>query len=543
MRWSVKLLSPSLVVGTGRELRLGPDEEGRSAKLTVSIHGSFVEFAADAAGTGGQADRPPYPEWYNRAHLAVLLNPGHDHATRWLYAVDDKGEVTRKAEWALPGEEPGDRLAKPLDDPPEAEGRFEQLDRNRFRARLRVPAGGVWPEGQTVAGIKVKVGFHAECIPDPLRWPEEEDGAGDAPLGFGDLYSAPPPVRVDAIEIPEPAWGGQATWLTIHATTGPACPDSGQVRAEAILPGDSQHPQEPAGWRASGDRLDVRVPVVFPHRGKWANDLLAIARLRLTFVDDAGRPLWSGLYPFGFDAGIIVRERYDEGGALPPRPEPVDADFVDKFRRYILARLPDYRWRTTRQGASSDFCLEDPAGRAHLDLFEPDWPDSVAAMLAERFGRWDDALCAAAMWVYHPHVTRHSSSWSRISGQVAVEAIPRLGGCFCNDTARLTAMLAEKIAPHFDLDLRAYSLGLRGHCATLVATPVGRVGIDGMMGLWFHTLDNTRLATLEEMRACREIAERMWYCPRAHGHEFFFGQHDQIIRPWDRGALNWPTGT
>ncbi len=542
MRWSVKLLSPSLAVEGDGPLRLGPDPAGRAARVTVSDDGEFVTFAAEAEGPPPAGPLPPHPEWHNRSHLAVLLNPGHDHATRLLYAVDDAGAVTAKAEWALPGEEPADTPSRALDNPPAAQGRFERVGEGRFRARVRIPASAVWPKGAAVAGLAVRVGFHEECVPPPLCWPPP-DWTGEAPLGFGDLYRRPPPLRVAQIDVPAPCWGEQ-TWLSLSAALAPGAPASGQVRATIILPGDSEEVLDPAPWRAEGSRLRARFPVVFPHRGKWANDLRATGRLRIAMADEAGEAIWAAEYPFGFDAGLIVRERYGPSGGEPaPRPEPSDPSFVDKFRRYVLARLPDYRRRTTREGAPSDFYLADVAGAADLDLSRPGWIEQVAQMLTERFGRWDDALCAAAMWIYHPAVTRHSSSWSRVAGSAAVETIPRLGGCFCGDTARLGAALAEAIGRRSGEKLRGYTLGLRGHLATLVETPAGRVVIDGMIGLWYHTLDNARLARLEEMRADRRIAERMWYCPRAHGHEFFFGTHDQIIRRPQPGELVWPAAS
>ena len=85
-------------------------------------------------------------------------------------------------------------------------------------------------------------------------------------------------------------------------------------------------------------------------------------------------------------------------------------------------------------------------------------------------------------------------------------------------------------------------MGLRGHLCSLVDTPIGQVVIDGMLGLWFHALDNTRLATLDEMRREKEICQRVWYAPRAHGHEFFYGTDNQLIRPWKSGPLVWPSG-
>ena len=100
----------------------------------------------------------------------------------------------------------------------------------------------------------------------------------------------------------------------------------------------------------------------------------------------------------------------------------------------------------------------------------------------------------------------------------------------------------ERLGLQFGLPLTGYALGLRGHIATLVETPAGRVVLDGMHGLFYHTLDNKRLATLDEMRAAPDIALRMWATPRAHGHEFFHGNALQTIRRWKDRHLHWPLG-
>ena len=147
------------------------------------------------------------------------------------------------------------------------------------------------------------------------------------------------------------------------------------------------------------------------------------------------------------------------------------------------------------------------------------------------------------MWAHHPCVTRHSSLWASVAGAAAIDSIPRLGGCFCGDVARLLAGLAEKIGAALGVPLTGHTLGLRGHVVTLVGTPIGRVVLDGMMGHAYPTLDNSRLATLAEMRADEKIVGRLWYCPRAHGHEFYFGVDNQIIQRWRDGALRFPDCT
>ncbi|KKK83248.1 hypothetical protein LCGC14_2795300, partial [marine sediment metagenome] len=84
MRWSLKLLSPSVVADGPDGLVLGPDEAGREAQVAVSVVGGVLEIAADVRGAAGVSPGPGHPEWHWRAHLAALINPGHDHATRWL---------------------------------------------------------------------------------------------------------------------------------------------------------------------------------------------------------------------------------------------------------------------------------------------------------------------------------------------------------------------------------------------------------------------------------------------------------------------------
>ncbi len=552
MRWSTVLNSPSLMAKPWQEqltpesqersvvLRLGPDGEGRRAAVAVEAKGDGLQVSALGEGRANVA-RPAHPEWYYRDHLVVFLNPGHDHATRWLYAVDDEGKVIREAAWTAPGEAPADHPTRELAEPPAAEGEFRRLGDGRFWARLR------WSVALPTLplGVKIKVGFHEEVIPRPLVWPEQPAWMDDLPLSYGDLFAVKPAVAVESLDFHEPAWGGEPSRVAMRMAIAPGGPREGSVDIVAILPEDSEQPQPSVAWKASpSDAAEVILPVVFPHRAKWASDVRLTARLRLTVRDGGGRALWAAEYPFGFDCGIIVRERYGSAGASPsPRPEPSDPDFVNLYRAYLLARLPAYRRRTTREGAPSDFYLEDADGGEHLDLMAPDALDRVAAMLARRFPDWQDALAAAALWAYHPCITRHSSSWSVVASQAAVGTIPRVNGCFCGDVARLTAALAEKVGERLGMPFKGYTVGMRGHLSTMVESPLGRVVLDGMLGHAYLTLDNTRLATLEEMRANDAIVRRLWYCPRAHGHEFYFGVHDQIIQRWREGPLHFPSET
>ncbi len=559
MRWTIRLTSPVIVAGSGSSpktpedvaaraiLRLGPDAAGRRALAWIGIADGAVELAVSAEGTKDAGPGADHPEWYYRSHALLMLNPSHDHAARRVYAVDDRGTVERSADWIAPGEEPGEFPSKALPAPPEGTGEFRWLDCRRFFARLRIPIPDALPGPGAPIGVKVKVGFSEEYIPDPLAWPPSSgEWAGDTPFVFGDMYAAEPPFAVEEVEFVEPRWGAgddETSEVRLRFRVPSGGPAGGLAQAETILPDDDvEGVIRETRWTHDGSgRGTIDLPVLFPHRAKWANDLQKTARLAIAVKGIGGETLWKAEYPFGFDCGVIVRELYGRRNApLPPRPSPKDPDFVRNFRNYVYRRIPAYRLRSTADGAPSDFFLEDPEGVAHLDLSARDSLDRAAAMIASRFPDWRDALCAVAAWVHHPAVTRHSGAWSRVSGLASVRTLPRLGGCFCGDTARLCACLAEKIGALLGVSLRGLSMGLRGHLATLVETPDGRVVIDGMLGAWFHSLDNTRLATLEEMRADRKIASRMWYCPRAHGHEFFFGVANQTIRPWKDGALEWP---
>ena len=548
MRWSITLESPTIVApvageGSGHRLELGPDPAGRTVTLLIRRGPDCLFVGAEAAGLADPGARPDHDEWENRAYLCVLLNPSHDHAVRWRYAVDDRGRVYREAHLSIQGEEFSDLAAVPLDAPPEAEGVFRYGDSRSFTASLRIPSADLFTRSETPVGLAVNVGFHEIPIPHPLAWPSPLSWTKETPLIFADLYADPPPLAVTSVDLIEPFWGGRPNTLRLRLWRSANSPASGKVKIRTVLPGDSEHDQPNTPWSLEESIGAIDVPIVFPFRAKWANGMPNVARLLLAICDDSDRSLWQAEYPFSIDFGIIVRERYGQRAGKPAgRPKPSSPDFLDAFRAYILTRLPDYQMCTTRDGAPSDFFLEDPENDAPLDLSAEDALERGAAMIASRFPDWQEALCGAAMWVHHPHVTRHSSSWSRVANAAPVDTIPRLGGCFCGDTSRLTAALSELVGAELGVPLVGYSMGLRGHLATLVDTPIGRIVIDGMLGLWFHTLDNTRLATLEEMRSSRQITERVWYAPRAHGHEFFYGHDTQLIRPWSSGPLCWPEG-
>ncbi len=559
MRWTVELDNPSLqctqvskIFDPGNfleqlkdqpeTLKLSDPTEEHSAQLWILASEKNLDVVVLAEGLQ-DTQRPDYPEKWYRDHIVVFFNPGNDNGTHWTYSVDDESKVSSSAQWHLPGEESHDGKKGKAEDPPPAEGGFQRLEAHRYLAWLRFPIDTLGVDPQIPTGFRIKVCQHEECVPPPLEWPEPLTWSQDVPIGFGKLYRQAPTLQVNRVVFEKPIWGGETSRVRLAGSRSESAPRQGTLQAEVELPDDSKEslPKVPWTSQTNPDSFEIELPVVFPHRAKWASDNRYIARLNLTIQDDNGGTLWKSSYPFGFDAGIIVREQYGaRSNELPYRPHPSDPDFVDRFRAYVLSRIPDYQWRTTRDGAPSDFFLEDPEGKANLNLMKPGYLDEVVEMLATRFPDWQDALCASAAWCYHPLITRHTGTWSGPATSATLESIPRLGGCICNVTSRLVASLAEPLGQRLGVELKGYTMGLRGHLTALVQSPLGKVVIDGMHGVWYHTLDRTRLATLEEMREIDQIVRSVWYHPRAHGHEFFYKVYDQIIRPVRQESMEWP---
>jgi hypothetical protein len=355
MRWPCRLKSPSLIAESVEDsslpsaehhtLHLGPDPQGRQAWVQIEVADGWLIVTALAEGAPDPGVRPDHPEWQNRAYLSVRLNPGHDHALRWLYAVDDRGEVTGEAHWTTQGEELTDVGANELKAPPAADGEFRYREDATFLARLKIPADSLWAQSGEPLGFSVSTGFHEAHLVRSLAWPEPVDWT-DTPLVYGDLYKSAPCVRVTEIDFRKPVWGVSPITFSGLAVDQV----NGQLEIEADLPGDGKYPQAPVPLSIAPGEFSLEIPLVFSFRAKWANGSRNMAMLRLRLVDASGNLLWAAEYPFGFDHGIIVREQFGaNGGTRAERPDPSAPDFLDKFRAFILSGLPDYRLRTTRE--------------------------------------------------------------------------------------------------------------------------------------------------------------------------------------------------
>ena len=525
--------------------------EGHVGRFRIAVSRGVLELAGEITEPAGWSfpDAEIHPEWYFRDHVLLYLDPAHDHTTQRMVAVLRSGKAQMTARWLLVGEEATDEMSCPIPLPPlEPEVRVAETGNGwRVRMRLRLARlAGPAPARDPGApvGIQLRWSVAAPVLHEAVSWPPPLPFWGCTPFAFADLAIADSPLTVDSLDFGAPVWqtGHVSSSIRIRGRRSGRAPSRGRCRV-AVTDTAGETTERVHPWRAAGRILRLRVPVDYPFSSKWAPDIRKIARVAIRLEDARGRALWSTSYPFGFDAGILVREpfgRWPLRARAARRPAPADPAFVDKFRAWLLARLPSWQWTTTRDGAPSDFFLKGRAASENLDLMSPTIFADLARLIRARFPDWQDGLCAAAMALHHPCLTAHSSAWSRISNVADTGTLLRLGGCFCSDTARLGARLAEELAPLYRVPLHGFSLGLRGHLTTLVETPIGDVLIDPMLGIYYHTLDNTRLATLDEMRGDRRITARMWALARGRGGEFFFGVRNQTKRPWREGALAYP---
>lgn len=557
------VLNPSLweaaVVRVGRLEGTWPRDGWRELSHPDGVRGRFrVALTRDSLELAGEIREPrgwekrwgcQHPEWYYRDHVVLLVDPGHDHTTRRMVAVLRDGQVCNEDAWHLDGEERADVFRSELKMPP-LQARVQVSETGRgWRVLVRVPRRRLAGLGgrlalRTPLGLQLRMGVGGAVLKPAVCWPPADPQWGDGPFAFGDVVERGAGLTVTGMDFGKPVW--QTGDVTSRLKLG------GRVRRKGmtgtcsvtITGTDGGCETTVHAWRAAGRDVQMTVPIGYPFASKWAPDCLRIARVGVAMLGADGRLLWHASYPFGFDAGIIVREPFGlmgRGVAGRRRPNPDDPAFVDRYRAWLLRRLPDWRWTTTRQGAASDFYLKAGRREDDVDLMRPDVMAVLARLVHRKFSNWQDGLSAASMLLHHPCLTVHSSVWNRLAGIADAPTVLRLGGCFCSETGRLAALLAEALGPLYGVKLKGFTLGLRGHISGLVETPVGDVLVDPMLGVCYPALDNRRLATLQEMQADPRIAARMWALPRSkEGAAFFGGAQAPIKRELAEASLVYP---
>ncbi len=494
-------------------------------QLSIADNALTIDAAISKAVQG--LNKTLAPEWYYRDHIVVMLDPFNDHSTCWMTALTRDNETLSSYSMKIPGEMPAEIFSRSIKEPSSTPVTTVTETEYGWFGRIQISL----PEQPSCAGLLLKAcssgptWFSPESQPpSSLRWPETLAFALDeVPLVFGKLYPHPSSFTVTSLDFGKPCWGDNT--LKIHANQ-----PWDQTIVHVELPEDSKE------TFISGDPPSA-VDFHLPFRGKWSPANKRIVRMHLDLRQN-NRTIWKAAFPIGFDAGIITRDRF---GAPPaPKPDPASSEFIDTYRRFILSRLPNLMLKTTQNGAPSDFTASDDQKKITFNLMDSDIYNQMADWITREFPDWRDALCAASILCHNPAVTVHSSSLSRLAGQLNSESILRIRGCFCDNDARVLNKLCTAIGRNLGQTFRGMRLGMRGHVALALETPDGLNVFDSMLGIFYYTKDNSRFATLEELIANRELSYRMSFDQMANGHEMFF-QHSQItLQKFNEPELEFP---
>jgi hypothetical protein len=485
--------------------------------------------------------KQPHPEWYYHDHFVLMLDPKNDHMYQYLIGINKDGSQINSIQVVLPGEELSDRLTKNINADHFVFKKEIVLSATGWTAKVQIPLKSLGLEFlPSVMGVKVKYGFESEIIYDAVTWPTTKSDFGDAPMDYGSLLTNTD-LLVNKVDFGTPIWktGDFTTNLIIEGKSPTQKDPLEVVLTVTDALGKSQTNKSKLEVNANGN-FEFKGNVDCHFANKWAPDFLKTARVSIE-IKDKNKVVWNAIYPLGFDAGIILREPFGKfNKAKINRPQKNDPNFVDNFRCYLFSKLPNWVYQTTRDKAPSDFYLKDLDGKFNLNLMDENSLEQIADYLKSQFDNWQDALCAASLLLHHHFLTRHTASWNTLSGRTSTAGVLRLGGCFCGDTARISAHVADLLGERFKVKLKGYSLGLRGHLTGLVETPVGEILLDPMLGIYYHTLDNERLATIQEMREDKKIQERMWLLAYSNGHEFFIHTYNQVKTPYKKGDFEYP---
>ncbi|PCJ59463.1 MAG: hypothetical protein COA79_10460 [Planctomycetota bacterium] len=486
-----------------------------------------------------------HPEWYFYDHVVFQFDPQNNHQFKRTIALMRDGELKLDNQRCLDGEEISDGHASPLDlTPLDIEKEVKEID-NGWAFKITIKLDSIRGDGKSYDTINNPIGTRisftatSDIVYDSIAWPENPNSDFNHLFSFGLLVDEKALVDVDELDFGKPLW--ETGTITSSVVV------SGNVKSD-LIPTNIKTVIKTTGGRYLTDQNDLEfsagsfkhsIPVHFPFASKWVPDAADIATVEIQ-ICDGDNILWSTLYPFGFDLGIIVRDPFGLfSDKTIERPLPSDPKFVDNYRCWLFSKLPNWKPQTTKDGAPSDFFLHSERKEHCLNLMDEDVISQIATLIHNEFDDWQDGLSACSLILHHPCLTTHSGSWSKISSSSTTETVLRLRGCFCCDTARVASHVCDILSEKYNVPFTGYGMGLRGHVTGMIDTPIGEVLIDPMLGITYHTLDNTRLATLQEICGSMELQARVWEKACAHGHEFFNGVDNQTRRPYDRGRLKY----
>ena len=480
--------------------------------------------------------------------LQLYFSPANDHTRYYRLVIDTSGGTRLFAGYALRGEFPRDRVTNEQELFRGPSFACEVAEEEAaWTGEVAIPASALDLEGNLTGQVW---GFDVVRMrtPEPAEtsaWSFEPGRTDVFPAEFGELFFGQRPVEVTGVDLGQPHWGENAARVTV--TNRLAGSSKVRVLAQVFLPVEEvvcDRYEEVVALRG-GETRPLAVPYRLSWRGRWPVYAEYCQRLSLRLENAESRDLfYLTSYPVAFDEGVKPSERYGEGrDALDPAPG--DPEFVARKRAFIIGRIPRFRRLGRREGATSDFVLAADDGSIRFDLMEEGAMQRIADWLFGLFDTDTDRMLGAIYFVHQRSVTCHSGFLSRMGPMTSLSVLRR-GGGLCDSRAQVLAsilslMKCEATGERY----RTHCLGLKGHvvCAVeAVAEPKGPADhwvLDPDVGVFYFTWDNSRFATLGELRQDRGLCYRMNFNNVRHGREFYFRTEHQFTYDPEQKAV-WP---
>ena len=418
-------------------------------------------------------------KWFYNSHFIFQFDFKHDHQHQYEIAVNHDGEILHTAyTLAVPSEEKDVLFKTELDIP--------DYNIEVKPGRLEIPLNIIKSK---VIGINVV----AVLGDNPVY--QTSLCKNKAPLYFADLYLEKIP-KIHGINFNYPEWGLNHIEINTEAEKTLI---KTNFRDNSFETTNKHH-----------------VPCKFDAIAKWNPTLTGDPLLKIS-VDE-----WEATFPVSFDHGIIPRDILGKKDDAI-RPATDDPDFPEKMRKYYLAMLPNFK-RVIDNGY---YLVSD---KFKIDLLSGNVIEELNTIIKDTFNNPTDALCGMSALIGSAAGVLHSSPFAKVCGEITPEDMLALGKGFCDNVSNLLGLMAEKIAPHYNLQWESYYAGLVGHVVCAIKWDNEFYILDPMVGKFFYTMDNTRLATLDEMCTIPEITYRVDCFNQVNGHEFYVGRNIQLQR-------------
>ncbi len=477
--------------------------------------------------------------------IDVYFSPTNDHTRYMRVQLAPAGDARVFAGYLLRGELPADRMAGEKEIEPSSPLRYATSQQEtHWQAEVAIPRSLL---SGAAASTETSVGFNVvrrmPLSATSVAWACAAEQSDVAPVEFGRLSLAQPVATVTSIDFGQPTWGANHVTMTLRNNTDQEL--SLKLRSQVFLPIEDaviDEAEVPVTIPANQE-AEATVPFTLSWRGRWPMQVENFQRVFLSAETDNAR-IYATSFPVSHNYGLIAEETYGRDSNAS-NPAPNDKDFLARKRDYILGRLPSFSRRMSKTNSGYEIALTADDGSIEFDLMQPGVMQRIADWLHGQYDTDIDRMLGAMFFVHQRNVTRNS----KIHQALNPLSILRSGGGWNDDRAWVLADIISRMKDEeTGKPLRARCLSTKGHIATAVESipspqDVGdHYVLDPDMGVFYFSADNTRLATLREMRENQELSKRAHFNHRRHDREFYFRNDKINVYDGERSRL-WPAGT